>query len=172
MSRGSRIYHCHLCPSTCRLATLFLERGPNRIGSLYKKAVYRHYTDNTYSTEIPKPAWLGFLGPVLRAEVGDVLLIHLKNFASRPYSLHPHGVFYNKDSEGNCLEAGAVGVLGASWETAWRGCFVGALGALCPGPLLLSLLGSSLSFLLLIGTCRLAPMVTPWGSRLLPFFHW
>lgn len=85
---------------TFRLATLFLERGPNRIGGLYKKAVYRHYTDDTYSTEIPKPPWLGFLGPILRAEVGDVIVIHLKNFASRPYSLHPHGVFYNKDSEG------------------------------------------------------------------------
>lgn len=32
--------------------------------------------------------------------MGDVIVIHLKNFASRPYSLHPHGVFYNKDSEG------------------------------------------------------------------------
>lgn len=81
---------------------MFLERGPNRIGNIYKKAVYRHFTDGTYSTEIPKPSWLGFLGPILRAEVGDVIVIHLKNFASRPYSLHPHGVFYNKDSEGKC----------------------------------------------------------------------
>lgn len=87
-------------PSPCRLATLFLERGPNRIGRLYKKAVYRRYTDDSYSTEIPKPPWLGFLGPIMRAEVGDVVVIHLRNFASRPYSLHPHGVFYNKDSEG------------------------------------------------------------------------
>ncbi|XP_055971194.1 ferroxidase HEPHL1 [Sorex fumeus] len=92
-----------------KLATLFLERGPDRIGGLYKKAVYRHYTDNTYSTEIPKPAWLGFLGPILRAEVGDVLVIHLKNFASRPYSLHPHGVFYNKDSEGALYPDGTSG---------------------------------------------------------------
>ncbi|MDR0051907.1 multicopper oxidase domain-containing protein, partial [Acinetobacter baumannii] len=50
--------------------------------------------------EIPKPEWLGFLGPILRAEVGDVMVVHMKNFASRPYSLHPHGVFYKKDSEG------------------------------------------------------------------------
>uniref|UniRef100_A0A8D0QUF6 Plastocyanin-like domain-containing protein n=1 Tax=Sus scrofa TaxID=9823 RepID=A0A8D0QUF6_PIG len=92
-----------------KLATLFLERGPNRIGSLYKKAVYRHYTDETYSTEIPKPPWLGFLGPILRAEVGDVIVIHLKNFASRPYSLHPHGVFYNKDSEGALYPDGTSG---------------------------------------------------------------
>ncbi|ELK27895.1 Hephaestin-like protein 1 [Myotis davidii] len=91
------------------LATLFLESGPNRIGGLYKKAVYRHYTDETYSTEIPKPPWLGFLGPILRAEVGDVIVIHLKNFASRPYSLHPHGVFYNKDSEGALYPDGTSG---------------------------------------------------------------
>ncbi|KAG8519285.1 Hephaestin-like protein 1, partial [Galemys pyrenaicus] len=91
------------------LATLFLERGPNRIGGLYKKAVYRHYTDASYSTEIPKPPWLGFLGPILRAEVGDVVVIHLKNFASRPYSLHPHGVFYNKDSEGALYPDGTSG---------------------------------------------------------------
>lgn len=50
--------------------------------------------------EMVQPAWLGFLGPVLRAEVGDVILIHLKNFATRPYTIHPHGVFYEKDSEG------------------------------------------------------------------------
>uniref|UniRef100_G1R633 ferroxidase n=1 Tax=Nomascus leucogenys TaxID=61853 RepID=G1R633_NOMLE len=92
-----------------KLATLFLERGPNRIGSIYKKAVYRHFTDGTYSIEIPKPPWLGFLGPILRAEVGDVIVIHLKNFASRPYSLHPHGVFYNKDSEGALYPDGTSG---------------------------------------------------------------
>lgn len=50
--------------------------------------------------EMAQPAWLGFLGPVLQAEVGDVILIHLKNFATRPYTIHPHGVFYEKDSEG------------------------------------------------------------------------
>lgn len=87
---------------------MFLERGPNRIGGIYKKAVYRHYTDGSYSTEIPKPPWLGFLGPILRAEVGDVIVIHLKNFASRPYSLHPHGVFYNKDSEGDFVSVSLV----------------------------------------------------------------
>ncbi|XP_007936288.1 ferroxidase HEPHL1 [Orycteropus afer afer] len=92
-----------------KLATLFLERGPNRVGGIYKKAIYRHYTDGTYSTEIPKPSWLGFLGPILRAEVGDVIVIHLKNFASRPYSLHPHGVFYNKDSEGALYPDGTSG---------------------------------------------------------------
>lgn len=67
---------------------------------MYKKAVYKQYTNETFTTEIPKPEWLGFLGPMIRAEVGDDIVVHMKNFASRPYSIHPHGVFYKKDSEG------------------------------------------------------------------------
>ncbi|XP_060752141.1 ferroxidase HEPHL1-like [Tachysurus vachellii] len=81
-------------------ASLFLLQGPHRIGHVYKKAIYRQYTDATYSQEIFKPTWLGYLGPVIHAEVGDDIVIHLKNFAYRRYSLHPHGVHYEKDSEG------------------------------------------------------------------------
>lgn len=79
---------------------MFLQSGKDRVGSTYKKSVYKQYTDATYTTEIPKPGWLGFLGPIIRAEVGDTIKVHLKNFASRPYTIHPHGVFYEKDSEG------------------------------------------------------------------------
>lgn len=86
-------------PNT-RFAKVYATRGANRIGRVYKKAIFRQFTDDTYSREIPKAAWLGFLGPVLKAEEEDVFIIHLKNFASRPYSVHPHGVFYDKDSEG------------------------------------------------------------------------
>ncbi len=86
-----------------RYASVFLSNGMNRIGSVYKKALYRQYTDDSYSSEVPKPAWLGFLGPIIRAEVGDVIEVHMKNFGTRPYSLHPHGVFYEKSSEGYTL---------------------------------------------------------------------
>lgn len=86
-------------PNT-RFASVYATRGANRIGRVYKKAIFRQFTDDTYSQEIPKAAWLGFLGPVLKAEEEDVFIVHLKNFASRPYSVHPHGVFYDKDSEG------------------------------------------------------------------------
>lgn len=86
-----------------RFASVYATRGANRIGRVYKKAIFRQFTDDTYSQEIPKAAWLGFLGPVLKAEEEDVFIIHLKNFASRPYSVHPHGVFYDKDSEGKVL---------------------------------------------------------------------
>ncbi|XP_030634614.1 hephaestin-like protein 1 isoform X2 [Chanos chanos] len=109
-------------------ASVFLTRGPHQIGSVYKKALYKQYTDSTFSTEIPKPDWLGFLGPVLRAEVGDVIVVHLKNFASRPYSIHPHGVFYEKDSEGALYPDETSGKLkeddqvppGHSYTYTWR----------------------------------------------------
>ncbi|CAN9501344.1 unnamed protein product [Ophioblennius macclurei] len=81
-------------------ASQFLKKGPRFIGSVYKKAVYRQYTDATYSSLAPRPEWLGFLGPILRAEVNETIVVHLKNFASRSYSMHPHGVFYEKNSEG------------------------------------------------------------------------
>uniref|UniRef100_A0A671M8J2 ferroxidase n=1 Tax=Sinocyclocheilus anshuiensis TaxID=1608454 RepID=A0A671M8J2_9TELE len=90
-------------------ASVFLSSGKTRIGSVYKKALYRRYTDGSYSEEIAKPAWLGFLGPILRAEVGDVIEVHMKNFATRPYSLHPHGVFYEKNSEGALYPDGTTG---------------------------------------------------------------
>ena len=44
---------------------------------------------------------MGLLGPILRAEVGDTIKVVFKNNASRPYSVHPHGVFYEKASEGS-----------------------------------------------------------------------
>ncbi|XP_041038821.1 ceruloplasmin [Carcharodon carcharias] len=81
-------------------ASEFLKRGPTRIGSIYKKAVYVEYTDGNYTQEVAKPKWLGFLGPIIKAEQGDTVIIHLRNFASRPYSLHPHGFTYTKGNEG------------------------------------------------------------------------
>lgn len=87
----------------CREAAVFLKRGPQRIGSIYKKAVYKQYSSATYRTEVTKPNWLGYLGPLLMAEQGDSVVIHLRNIASRPYSIHPHGLNYSKGNEGEGL---------------------------------------------------------------------
>ncbi|XP_029786151.1 hephaestin isoform X7 [Suricata suricatta] len=95
------------------VASSFLKSDKNRIGSSYKKTIYKEYRDGSYMDEIAQPTWLGFLGPVLQAEVGDVILIHLKNFATRPYTIHPHGVFYEKDSEGSLYPDGSSGQLKA-----------------------------------------------------------
>ncbi|XP_063806721.1 ferroxidase HEPHL1-like [Pseudophryne corroboree] len=83
-----------------RDAATYLENGRDRIGRVYKKAIYKQFTDGQYTKEVGKPAWLGFLGPIIMAEVGDTIIVHLKNMASRPYTMHPHGVSYGKDSEG------------------------------------------------------------------------
>lgn len=62
--------------------------------------MYKQYSDATYRTEVTKPGWLGYLGPLIAAELGDTVIIHLRNIASRPYSIHPHGLNYSKSSEG------------------------------------------------------------------------
>jgi manganese oxidase len=88
------------------------ERGPHRIGTVYRKALYREYTDDSFTTLKPRPTdqqYLGSLGPVLRGEVGDTIRVVFKNKASHPYSMHPHGVFYNKDSEGASYADGTSG---------------------------------------------------------------
>jgi len=91
---------------------IFVERGPHRIGSIYRKALYREYTDETFAHLKPRPPeWesSGILGPILRAEVGDTIRVVFKNNATHPYSMHPHGVFYKKDSEGALYEDGTSG---------------------------------------------------------------
>ena len=91
---------------------VFTERGPHRIGTVYRKALYREYTDETFAQLKPRPAqWEhnGLLGPILRAEVGDTIRVVFKNNASRPYSMHPHGVFYDKASEGALYNDGTSG---------------------------------------------------------------
>ncbi|XP_038202856.1 ceruloplasmin isoform X2 [Arvicola amphibius] len=81
-------------------SNLYLQNGPDRIGKTYKKALYVQYTDGTFRKTVDKPVWLGFLGPIIKAEVGDKVYVHLKNFASRPYTFHSHGVTYYKEHEG------------------------------------------------------------------------
>lgn len=82
---------------------MFLKGGPDRIGRIYTKCVYKQYTDQTYQTEVPKPSWMKILGPALRAEVGDRMIVNFLNRCFRPFSVHPHGVMYNKDQEGKVV---------------------------------------------------------------------
>ncbi len=89
----------------------FMQRGPHSIGKIYRKAVYREYTDGTFKSLKPRtPEWqhLGILGPVLRAEVGDTIRVVFRNNATKPYSMHPHGVFYDKASEGSVYDDGST----------------------------------------------------------------
>jgi manganese oxidase len=84
-------------------AKIWTEHAKDRIGTVYRKALFREYTDDTFATEKTRPPeWehLGVLGPLIRAEVGDTIVIHFMNKTTQAYSLHPHGVSYDRDSEG------------------------------------------------------------------------
>lgn len=78
--------------------------GPQQkfLGRVYRKAIFREYTDSTFTARKPRASeWehLGMLGPLLRGSVGDTIRVVFRNKADRPYSMHPHGLFYDKDSE-------------------------------------------------------------------------
>jgi len=83
---------------------VFVENTPDRIGSKYIKALYREYIDDTFSelkTRTSEWEHLGTLGPIMHAEVCDTIKVVFKNNSvEHNFSVHPHGVFYEKDSEG------------------------------------------------------------------------
>lgn len=107
---------------------VFVGDGPDRIGRIYRKAVFRSYTPNfgrvidgpnevldpqTGEMRIIRKAGtpsehLGILGPIIRAEVGDRVNIHFRNQTRFNLSLHPHGFFYSKDNEGTPYEDGTT----------------------------------------------------------------
>jgi manganese oxidase len=85
------------------MQSMWTKSTPTSIGSKYKKALFREYTDSTFRTLKVRPRgeeYLGFLGPVIRAEVGDSIRVIFRNHGTHPYTMHPHGVLYDKASEG------------------------------------------------------------------------
>ena len=90
----------------------FIAHRADRVGKVYKKAVYSWYPASTFKTLKPRAAgWehLGILGPLLRGSVGDTFRIVFRNNGTHPYSMHPHGVIYDKDSEGAPYADGTSG---------------------------------------------------------------
>ncbi|MFZ0211193.1 MAG: hypothetical protein WAL55_00650, partial [Candidatus Acidiferrales bacterium] len=66
----------------------YVESGAHRIGRVYKKAIYREYTDASFSTlkpRAPEDQYLGLVGPILRGEVGDTIKVVFKNNATHPF---------------------------------------------------------------------------------------
>uniref|UniRef100_A0A8C0B3X9 Coagulation factor VIII n=1 Tax=Buteo japonicus TaxID=224669 RepID=A0A8C0B3X9_9AVES len=79
------------------LDSLFLEAGPQQIGSKYKKVMFVEYEDATFKKrKVSDQLDKGILGPVIKGEVGDQFKIVFRNLASRPYNIYPHGLT-NKD---------------------------------------------------------------------------
>jgi manganese oxidase len=86
--------------------------GKHLIGHKYYKARFVEYTDGTFTVIKPRGAeWehLGILGPVIRANVGDTLKVVFRNKTTdMTISMHPHGVFYKKASEGTHYHDGTT----------------------------------------------------------------
>lgn len=66
-----------------------------QLGWSYHKLLYRAYTDATFRTlapVAPDGRYLGFLGPLMRAEVGDTITVVLRNHTSQRLDIAPHGL--------------------------------------------------------------------------------
>lgn len=73
------------------------------MSSVYKKAVFRQYTDKHFLLPVKREKQaehLGILGPMIHAQVGDTLEVVFKNMASKPYSIYTHVVETDKENEG------------------------------------------------------------------------
>lgn len=88
------------------------------------KVRYVEYTDATFSARMIETPRLGILGPVLRGVGGEYLAVTFHNRTMRPLSMHPHGVTYDKDSEGAYYfpapGRGAAVAQGATFTYVWH----------------------------------------------------
>ncbi len=94
-----------------RYGAFFAQHKAGYIGSVYRKAVYREYTDATFmhlKARSKDDAYLGILGPTIYAEVGDTIKVVFRNHGTQPYSVHAHGVLYEKPSEGSSYMDGSA----------------------------------------------------------------
>jgi hephaestin len=68
---------------------------PAQLGWSYRKAAYREYTDESFSTPLPiAPAerYRGLVGPTIYAEAGDTIVVHFKNMTTLPMDIAPSGL--------------------------------------------------------------------------------
>lgn len=88
------------------------------------KIRYVQYTDATFTTKVFQNPRLGILGSVLRGLAGEFLAVTFLNRGGQPLSMHPHGVKYDKDSEGSHYQPrpglGAAVGPGAKFTYVWQ----------------------------------------------------
>jgi len=90
--------------------------------TIWPKTRYIEYTDASFGNKKPQPQWLGILGPIIRGEVGDTIQVHFLNRAKGSYGIHPHGLRYDKDSEGARYASSGAGAEipeGGSFTYTW-----------------------------------------------------
>lgn len=75
--------------------------GANQFGTNWLKALYRGYTDQSFSQYSEQPPYQGTQGPTIRGEVGDMIEIMFVNKMRKNYAtMHSMGLDYTKHSEG------------------------------------------------------------------------
>ncbi|KAK0930467.1 hypothetical protein LTR29_016681 [Friedmanniomyces endolithicus] len=71
--------------------------GANQYGTKWLKALYRGYTDSSFTTYSEQPPWQGTQGPTIRSEVGELIEIMFVNNLSKSYAtMHSMGLEYTK----------------------------------------------------------------------------
>jgi manganese oxidase len=91
---NQNLMHCH-DPEGCPIP------DPWTDSHIFNKTRYIEYTDPTFTERKPTPEWLGVLGPTIRAEEGDTVMVHFCNHSIKgSFGMHPHGFRYDKDNEG------------------------------------------------------------------------
>jgi hypothetical protein len=88
-------------PSGHDLLTGAVIRQPWSLKTRWPKSRFIEYTDASFTTRKPQPIWLGILGPIIRAEVGDEVVVEFLNRTHKIHDIHPHGLRYDKDNEGS-----------------------------------------------------------------------
>jgi FtsP/CotA-like multicopper oxidase with cupredoxin domain len=92
--------------------------------TVYPKQHYVQYSDSSFTTRVPHPAWAGILGPVIRGVVGDTLKVVFRNRTAGPLSIHAHGVRYGPADEGAVYDPPRGGgdsvSAGATYTYTWR----------------------------------------------------
>lgn len=88
----------------------------------WPKTRFIQYTDDTFSVRVPQPEWLGILGPIIRGEVGDEIIVDFLNRSHIAHDMHPHGLRYDKSNEGSLylpVAKGAVVPPGGRYTYHW-----------------------------------------------------
>lgn len=71
-------------------------------GFEWQKAAYRGYTNSSFTERTVQPSWNGLNGPIMRAEVGDMIQVVFTNKLTANYmNVHSMGLGYDKTNEGS-----------------------------------------------------------------------
>ena len=84
---------------------------------VYEKYRYIQYTDETYTTQVEQPVWMGILGPQIHAVEGDSVKVYFLNRADKPLSIHVHGLQYDEENEGADMKGSGAAVRPGSMFT-------------------------------------------------------